>query len=42
MAFDFVIGLDRIGRQDIKVAGGKGANLGEIIKDGILFLKDLL
>ncbi len=35
MDFDFVIGLDKIGRQDIKCAGGKGANLGEIIKAGI-------
>jgi pyruvate,water dikinase len=33
--FDFVIGLDKIGRQDINAAGGKGANLGEIIKAGI-------
>lgn len=35
MGFDFVIGLDKVGRQDIKAAGGKGANLGEIIKAGI-------
>ncbi|MGE5661276.1 MAG: phosphoenolpyruvate synthase [Ignavibacteriales bacterium] len=35
MDFDFVIGLDKIGRQDINAAGGKGANLGEIIKAGI-------
>jgi pyruvate,water dikinase len=33
--FDFVIGLDKIGRQDINAAGGKGANLGEIIKASI-------
>ena len=35
VGFDFVIGLDKVGRQDIKVAVGKGANLGEIIKAGI-------
>jgi pyruvate,water dikinase len=33
--FDFVIGLDKIGRQDVNTAGGKGANLGEITKAGI-------
>ncbi|MGI0033360.1 MAG: phosphoenolpyruvate synthase, partial [Nitrososphaeraceae archaeon] len=31
----YVIGLDQIGKHDIKIAGGKGANLGEIIKIGI-------
>ena len=35
MDYDYVIGLDRIGKYDIKGAGGKGANLGEIIQIGI-------
>lgn len=35
MDYDYVIGLDRIGKNDIKGAGGKGANLGEIIQIGI-------
>jgi len=35
MNHDFVIGLDQIGKDDIKIAGGKGANLGQMIKFGI-------
>jgi len=31
----YVTGLNQIGRDDIAIAGGKGANLGEIIKIGI-------
>lgn len=31
----YVVGLDQIGKDDITIAGGKGANLGEIIKVGI-------
>ena len=31
----YVIGLDQIDKDDIIIAGGKGANLGEIIKVGI-------
>src|SRR5512145_1761090 len=31
----YVIGLDQIGKDDIKIAGGKGANLGQMIKFGI-------
>lgn len=31
----YVIGLDQIGKDDITIAGGKGANLGEIIKVAI-------
>ncbi|HET6729996.1 MAG TPA: phosphoenolpyruvate synthase [Nitrososphaeraceae archaeon] len=31
----YVVGLDQIGKDDIAIAGGKGANLGEIIKVGI-------
>ena len=31
----YVIGLDQISKDDITIAGGKGANLGEIIKVGI-------
>jgi pyruvate,water dikinase len=33
--YDYVVGLEQIGKDDIKKAGGKGANLGEIIKIGI-------
>jgi pyruvate, water dikinase len=29
---EYVIKLDQIGRHDLKIAGGKGANLGELIK----------
>jgi len=32
---DYVVGLDQVGRRDLKNAGGKGANLGELIKIGI-------
>lgn len=35
MDYDYVVGLEQIGKDDIKKAGGKGANLGEIIKIGI-------
>lgn len=35
MGNQYVIGLDRIGRHDLRKAGGKGANLGELIKIGI-------
>ncbi|HZA69690.1 MAG TPA: phosphoenolpyruvate synthase [Nitrososphaeraceae archaeon] len=35
MGNQYVIGLDQIGRHDLKKAGGKGANLGELIKIGI-------
>ena len=28
----YVIGLNQIGKNDIMIAGGKGANLGEIIR----------
>jgi phosphoenolpyruvate synthase/pyruvate phosphate dikinase len=28
----YVIGLDQIGKNDTMIAGGKGANLGEIIR----------
>lgn len=31
----YVVWLDEIGKNDIKIAGGKGANLGELIKFGI-------
>ncbi|MGZ8890981.1 MAG: PEP/pyruvate-binding domain-containing protein [Nitrososphaeraceae archaeon] len=31
----YVIRLDQIGKNDIKIAGGKGANIGEMIKFGI-------
>jgi pyruvate,water dikinase len=31
---DTVIGLEAITREDVKIAGGKGANLGELIKVG--------
>jgi pyruvate,water dikinase len=33
--YDYVVGLEQIGKDDINKAGGKGANLGEIIKIGI-------
>ena len=33
--YGYVIGLDQIGKHDIKIAGGKGANIGEMIKFGI-------
>jgi pyruvate,water dikinase len=32
---DYVVRLDQIGRGDLRIAGGKGANLGEMIKIGI-------
>lgn len=32
---NYVVGLDQIGKDHIKTAGGKGANLGEIIKIGV-------
>lgn len=32
---DHVVRLDQIGRGDLRIAGGKGANLGEMIKIGI-------
>lgn len=32
---DYVVRLDQIGREDLRTAGGKGANLGEMIKIGI-------
>lgn len=35
MNYGYVIGLDQIGKHDIKTAGGKGANIGEMIKFGI-------
>ena len=35
MNYGYVIGLDQIGKHDIKIAGGKGANIGEMIKFGI-------
>jgi pyruvate, water dikinase len=35
MSFEFVAGLDQVGRNDLKIAGGKAANLGELIKMGI-------
>jgi pyruvate, water dikinase len=35
MNFDYVVGLEEIGRADLDKAGGKGANLGELIKIGI-------
>ena len=35
MDYDYVVGLEQIGKDDIRKAGGKGANLGEIIKIGI-------
>jgi pyruvate, water dikinase len=35
MDFDYVVGLEQIGRADLPKAGGKGANLGELIKIGI-------
>ena len=35
MNHGYVIGLDQIGKDDIKIAGGKGANLGQMIKFGI-------
>lgn len=35
MNHGYVIELDQIGKDDIKIAGGKGANLGQMIKFGI-------
>ena len=35
MNYGYVIGLDQIRKHDIKIAGGKGANSGEMIKFGI-------
>jgi pyruvate,water dikinase len=35
MNHDFVIRLNRVRKHDIKIAGGKGANLGEMINFGI-------
>lgn len=35
MTFEYVAGLDQVGRNDLKIAGGKAANLGELIKMGI-------
>ena len=35
MNYGYVIELDQIGKNDIKIAGGKGANIGEMIKFGI-------
>lgn len=35
MGTDIVIGLDRLGRDDLDIAGGKGANLGELIGAGL-------
>lgn len=32
---DYIVRLDQIGRGDLRIAGGKGANLGEMIKIGI-------
>jgi pyruvate,water dikinase len=32
---DHIVRLDQIGRGDLRIAGGKGANLGEMIKIGI-------
>jgi len=29
MNYEYVIGLDQIRKKDIKIAGGKGANIGE-------------
>jgi phosphoenolpyruvate synthase/pyruvate phosphate dikinase len=31
MNYGYVIELDQIGKHDIKIAGGKGANIGEMI-----------
>lgn len=33
--YDYVIVLDKTGKDDIKLVGGKGANLGELIKFGV-------
>ncbi|MGH9982178.1 MAG: PEP/pyruvate-binding domain-containing protein [Nitrososphaeraceae archaeon] len=33
--YGYVIGPDQIGNHDIKIAGGKVANIGEMIKFGI-------
>lgn len=30
-----VVGLERVGREDLEIAGGKGANLGEMIRAGM-------
>jgi pyruvate, water dikinase len=32
---DYIICLDRLDKNDVKKAGGKGANLGEMVKAGI-------
>ncbi|NWG38207.1 phosphoenolpyruvate synthase [Nitrososphaera sp.] len=32
---DYVVRLDQIGKDDLRIAGGKGANLGEMLKLGI-------
>lgn len=32
---DYIVRLDQIGKGDLRIAGGKGANLGEMIKIGI-------
>lgn len=35
MDYEYIVWFDQIGRYDVKKAGGKGANLGEMIKIGI-------
>ena len=35
MNYGYIIGLDQIGKHDIKIADDKGANIGEMIKYGI-------
>ncbi len=35
MASNYVISLDELGKHNVNVSGGKGANLGELIKIGI-------
>ncbi|HEY9399278.1 MAG TPA: phosphoenolpyruvate synthase [Nitrososphaeraceae archaeon] len=32
---EYIIGLDQLGRHDLEIAGGKAANLGELIKIGM-------
>jgi pyruvate,water dikinase len=32
---DYVVSLDKVGKEDIKSVGGKGANLGQLLKYGI-------
>src|SRR5581483_7514570 len=32
---NYVVGLDAIGHDDLAVAGGKGANLGELVRAGV-------